>query len=412
MSDQFDDLLQRLAPEKLQETARKVVALAAPQLDRGGRNLIYILPQSNRIGHFGLESQIIRTLYEDTYDRIVIVTGPREESGTNPWITACAGPKIRYVHTGDFNIRLLGLVDGGMQRRPAFDLLLSNPRTTITAFYQHILAGGAVKPLLLPESVEAQARAVFLRNGVDPDEPFVFFHNRTLKYLPGRAYHEHRTADVTTYRDSLAQLIQAGYRIVRLGEAGLDTMGLDPKAYVNVPDWTDNDRAVDLFVCARCAFGLAQNSGPIWVAAAFGNQVLRTNLPFEMLNLPYNDDISLFKHYRPTGSGEAMPYRAILDARLPSFRQVEDIAAAGYELVPNGAEELLAATDELLGRIAGRWHRDTARQQRFQALGAGFAEWARADPDLARLGLTFYGYAYPYGALSQSFLDANPAFLD
>lgn len=412
MSDPFDDVLRKLAPDKLQETARTVVKLAFPEFHKTGRNLIYILAQSNRIGHFGLESQIIRTLYEDAYDRIVIVTGPLDEAGANPWIPACTGSKIRFVHTDSFDVRLLGMLDGGLQQRPGFDLLLSNPRTTITAFYRHILAGGAVKPLLLAPSVEARARAVFARNGIDPDEPFVFFHNRTLKYLPGRTYHEHRTADVTAYRDSIATLIDAGYRVVRLGEPGLDTMGFDPRAYVNVPDWDDNDRAVDLFACARCAFGVAQNSGPIWVVAAFGRQVLRTNLPFELLNLPYNDDISLFKHYCPVGTLEALPYRRILEARLPIHHDVDKIAAAGYQLVANSATELTAATEEMLDRVAGRWQQDDARQGRFRALGAAFEQEVRNDAELNSFGLGFYGYAHPYGVLSQSFLGTSPGFLD
>ena len=47
-------------------------------------------------------------------------------------------------------------------------------------------------------------------------------------------------------------------------------------------------------------------------AAAFGRPVLRTNLPFEHLNLPYNDDLSLFKHYRRAGDRRLLRYREIL----------------------------------------------------------------------------------------------------
>ena len=147
------------------------------------------------------------------------------------------------------------------------------------------------------------------------------------------------------------------------------------------------------------------------MVAAFGKQVLRTNLPFELLNLPYNDDISLFKHCRPIGSAEPMPYRQILEARLPAYWEADDIAAAGYELVENSAAELRAATEEMLERMAGRWRRDDARQDRFHALGAAFERTIEGDPHLLRLGLAFYGYGHGYGALSQSFLEENPGFL-
>lgn len=409
----LDAMLRNLAPDKLQDTARRIVALAEPHLDRNGRTLIYVLAQTFRIGHFGLESQIIRTLYEDSYDRIVIVGGGGErDSGTNPWIPHCLGPKFRYVYAGDFDVKVFGMLDGGLQARPAFDLLLAHPRSLFIAFYRHILGGGRVKYLELGEEVEARARTTLVSNGIDPDEPFVFFHNRTLDYRPGSTYHEHRTSEIGTYRASIERLIEAGYRVIRIGEPGLDTMGLDPARYVSLPDWPAHDRAADLYVCARCAFGLAQNSGPIWVVAGFGRSVLRTNLPFEVLNLPYTDDLSLFRHYRRIGSTEPLGYRRIIEARLPTFRAAEQIAAAGYETVPNTSEELLAATDEMLDRVAGRWRRDDARQERFRALGEPLDAWLRSDPEFSSHNLAFYGYAYPYGAICQSFLDANPRFLD
>ena len=111
MKEQFDGAKRLLTPDSMRKAARDAVQLALPHLDRDGRNLIYVLSQSARIGHFGLETQIIRTLYEDAYDRIVIVTGLLDQPDTNPWIPDCAGPKIRFAHTDDLSILLLGQID-------------------------------------------------------------------------------------------------------------------------------------------------------------------------------------------------------------------------------------------------------------------------------------------------------------
>lgn len=311
----------------------------------------------------------MRNLYEERYDRIVIVTPPMSTPGSNPWVRACAGPKIRFVETDNLDIHLLGQIDAGMQRSGNLEILFARPRTMITRFYRHILNGGAVRSLVLSEEVEARARKTLGDHGIDPDAPFVFFHNRTLAFDLKMAYHAYRTADVETYGPSIARLIEAGYRVIRLGEPGLMTMGFPADLYVNVPDWGTSDRTVDLFVLARCAFGLAQNSGPIWVAAAFGRQVVRTNTPFEHLNLPYNDNISLFKHYQPAGSGKWMSYREILDAGIPALLRSDDISASSFEVEPNTPEELLAATEEMLDRVAGRWKPDSAMDARFRALG-------------------------------------------
>lgn len=401
-----------ITEEAMRAATTEAVRLVVPHLEPGQRTLMYILSQSDRIGHFGLETQIIRTLFEDEYDRIVIVTPMMSMPGTNPWIRACAGPKIRFVETDNFDIQVIGQIDAGLQRLTSLDCLFARPRSIITRFYRHILTGGEVTSFDLPERVEDIARDSLMSRGIDPDAPFVFFHNRTLSYHPGMAYHEYRTAEIRSYQTSIARLLDAGYRVIRIGEPGLDTMGFPPDAYVNVPDWGETDRAVDLFVLARCAFGLAQNSGPIWVAAAFGRPVLRTNTPFEHLNLPYNDDISLFKHYRHRGSTERLTYGEILDAGIPALLRSEDIDASGWEILPNTQEELLAATEEMLERMAGRWQRNAELDDRFRAMGRAYEARVCADPKMQRFGLDFYGYAHPYGSPARVTLETNPAFLD
>ena len=401
-----------LSAEAIGTAAREVVTLAAPHMAPGGKTLVYILPQSARIGHFGLETQIIATLFEDAYDRILIITDLMSWPGTNPWIRFCTSPKIRFLEVDNFDILLLGKMDAGLHHIGQLDCLFSSPRSIIIRFYRHILAGGAVKPLMLPDEAETIARDTLSARGIDPDAPFVFFHNRTLSYGKGMDYHAYRTATVKAYEPSIRRLIDAGYRVIRIGEPGLDTLGLPADAYVNIPDWEGVDRALDLFVLARNAFGVAQNSGPIWVAAAFGRPVLRTNAPIEHLNMPYNDDLTLFKHYHVAGSAEPMRYRQVLDAGIPAMLFSEDITGAGYQVVENTAEELLAATGEMLGRMAGTWQRDAETDARFQALGAAYEARLQADPVMQDKTLAFYGYAHPFGSLARVTLETQPGFLD
>ena len=81
-------------------------------------------------------------------------------------------------------------------------------------------------------------------------------------------------------------------------------------------------------------------------------------------------------------------------------------------MVPNGPDELLAATEEMLDRTLGRRQADTARQHRFRALGQDYELGLLADPEMVRQNLAFYGYAHQYGEIAHSFLEANPGFLD
>ena len=398
--------------ETMRAAAAEVVKLATPHLAPGGRTLVYVLSQAGRFGHFGLETQIVRTLFEDSYDRILIITDLMSREGTNPWIRSCAGPKIRFLEIDNLNVMLLGQIDAGLQTAGSLDLMLASPRCIIIRFYRHILAGGIVRFLDMPEAAEEIARTALWSHGVDPDAPFVFFHNRTLAFAPDMAYHAYRTASVEAYKPSITRLIDAGYRVIRLGEPGMDTLGLPPDVYVNVPDWGDADRAVDLFVVARNAFGLAQNSGPIWVAAAFGRPVLRTNAPFEHLNMPYHDDLTLFKHYRSAGrKADYMRYSQILDAGIPAMLRSEDLAAAGFEVLENTPDELLAATEEMLERVAGTWQRDAETDARFRALGAAYEARISADPAIQKNNLAFYGYAHPFGSIARITRETQPDFL-
>ncbi len=299
-------------------------------------------------------------------------------SGTNPWIRNCTSPKIRFIEIDNFDALVLGTKDAGFHRIGNLDCLFAGPRSIFIRFYRHVLAGGAVKFLELPEEAESIAREILSAHEIDPDAPFVFFHNRTLAYVPGMTYHAYRTAKVETYQPSIRRLIEAGYRVIRIGEPGLDTMGFPPDAYVNFPDWGEVDRAVDLFVLARNAFGLAQNSGPIWVA----------------------------------GSAEPMRYRQILDAGIPAILFSDKIAEAGYEVRDTSPDELLAATEEMLDRMAGTWQRDVETDTAFRALRAEYEARIAADPDMQASNFAFYGYAHPFGSIARVTLKAQPGFLD
>ncbi|MFX4223456.1 MAG: TIGR04372 family glycosyltransferase [Thalassobaculum sp.] len=184
-------------------------------------------------------------------------------------------------------------------------MLLQSPRLLIVDFWRKVIGGVRPARIELPDRERARGHEQLRSIGIDPDAPFAFFHMRTMKYREGLDHHGHRTASIERYAPSIRRILDAGYQVVRVGEAGLEPEDWMGDGYVSLPDALPNlapeDRAVDLAVLADADFGTAQNSGPIWVAAAFGTPTLRTNTPFEHLNLPYNRDLSLFKHYSDGG---------------------------------------------------------------------------------------------------------------
>lgn len=399
------------------ENLEKLFRLVLPHLDPEQPSLVYILTQSDRIGHLTLEPQVLKTLYGDRYRRIIILTPPLDRRGANARVPECLGNGFTWVQTDDEVIAAMGFVDGGIADLKRVHLLLQSPRLLFVDFWRQVVGGVRPVRLQLPDAVREQGHAQLRSIGIDPEAPFAFFHMRTMKYLEGLTHHGHRTAPVDSYAPSIRRILDAGYQVVRIGEPGLEPAGWMGDGYVSLPDalpgLAPHERAVDLAVLADAAFGTAQNSGPIWVAAAFGTPTLRTNTPFEHLNLPYNRDLSLFKRYRDRASGRVLRYAEILEARLPAVFRDAGFEERGIELLPNESDQIDAATAEFLAMLGGAPSRLPAeRHRRFLELGAGYERAIQADPWFREENLDFYGYAHPFGEISAAQLDFMPDFLD
>ena len=363
-----------------------------------------------------LEPQILKTLYGERYSRIIVITQPMSKPGTNTAVRDCFDDPFVWIETDDEILTAMGFVDGGLAEFGPVHLLLTSPRKLIVDFWRKVVAGTPPVRLALPDAVRERGHAQLRAIGIDPLAPFAFFHVRTNQYQTGGESHVHRTTSVAPYLPSIRRLLGAGYQVVRIGEAGLDPEDWSADGYVSLPDalpgLAPQERAVDLAVLADAAFGTAQNSGPIWVAAAFGTPSLRTNTPYEHLNLPYNRDLTLFKRYRLQGSNTQLGYADILDRRIPAVLRDREFSERGIELIENTSEEIEAATDEFLslqkGEQAGLQNGAAAR---FIELGRAYEESISKDSWFQQETLDFYGYAHPFGTISKAQLDGNPDFL-
>lgn len=394
----------------------KLFHLVLPHLDPSGPALVYILTQSERIGHFTIEPQILKSLYADRYKRIIVITPPMDRPGTNSAVRSCFGDPFVWVETDDEVIQAMGFIDGGLADLQHLHLLLQSPRLLIVDFWRKVVAGVRPARIALPGAVRARGLEQLRSIGIDQDAPFAFFHMRTMKYRETQEHHGHRTASIERYAPSIRRILDAGYQVVRIGEPGLEPDGWMGDGYVSLPDalpgLAPDDRAVDLVVLADAAFGTAQNSGPIWVAAAFGTPTLRTNAPFEHLNLPYNRDLTLFKRYRDRESGSFLRYGEILDRRLPAVLRDTGFDAKKIDLIENTPDDIDAATSEFLRLLAGQSAGLSAdAAARFLSLGERYERTIASEPWFREETLDFYGYAHPFGTIAAAQLRADPDFL-
>lgn len=394
-----------------QETLNRLLSLVIPHLTPGEPILVYVLHQWRRFGHLVIEPQMLATLYGDSYERIVIVTGNLDMPGSNRALSECLDDRFVVVETDFRDVLSLGTTDGGLIDMKHLHWLAMSARTLIVECWRAVVAG--TRPFLytLPDGLRERGAACLAGRGIDPEAPLALFHTRTMAYLPDEAHHGHRTASIGSYDSSIRRILEAGYQVLRIGEPGLETWERAPDGYLSLPDAFPDGRWIDLYACAACRFMSAQNSGPIWVSAAFGNPSLRTNTPFEHLNLPYNDDLSLFKRYRRVGEDRFLTYSEILDARLPGVFRDAEFEAMGFELVENTPEEIDAATAEFLDKLTGTWAPDAEKHARFRALGRDYETAISHEPRFVNETLDFYGYGHPFGWVARGTLDLD-GFLD
>lgn len=397
------------------ETLKKLFGLVAPRLVPNGRNLVYILAQVERIGHLAMELFFLNTLYGADYDRIVVITGPTDQPGVNPAVLEITGSVFAHVETDDPLLPLLGFFDGGLLDMNVLHLLLVQPQHLTRDFGRAVAGGKPLAHFTLPPNLRALGDAWMQSVGADPEDPFVLLHARDASYLPEKAHHLFRCADIRRYGAAIDRLVKHGYRVFRLGDSASSPLDHPSNRVVDVPHSHGYAPFLDVYLSARCRFAVNQASGPEALARGFGRPALTVNLMLEHLRLPLAGDVLMFKHIRRAGDGAALSYREMLDLGLPGFGSGAEFEKAGLLVEENTEVELDAAVAEMIERMEGAGRsgapRASTNQDRFLALGRAYEARIARDPDIVAKTEDFYAYAHPFGWVSPAFLEMNSGFL-
>lgn len=395
------------------ETMERLFHTVIPHLEQGKRTLVYILAQVDRIGHTAMEPFFLKSLYGPHYDRIILITGQGEGAGYNPFILQCPGAEFVHVTTDDPILPMLGFLDGAVHDLQLFHLCLASPQRVIRDFGRHVTAGGAIRYFELPDSIRKTGEAFLNEVGMSANTPFVVLHARDMSYLPEKAHHAFRCADIRTYEHVIRRFVDAGYWVFRLGDKGSAPLEGYPEQVVDLPRHPAYSQALDVFLSARCAFAFNQASGPEALVRAFGRPAATVNLVYELLRLPMKDDLLLFKHYLSASTNEPLSYAEILELGLPALGKGEDFETKGVLIRENSPEELeeLAAImieRDLRGALVDI---DAGWLAQFRSLGQSYEQKLSADPAMQAGNLDFYAYAHDFGRPAPSVLHRK-GFLD
>ncbi len=232
---------------------------------------------------------------------------------------------------------------------------------------------------------EAEGRRRLAEWGIDPERDwFVCVYARDAAYLKSAypdagdwSYHDNRNADIAALGPALNEIVGRGGYVLRMGHlVAKPLMHASPR----VIDYASCFRSdfMDIYLAAKCRFFLGTTGGIGDVAMTFDRPRLGIDwVPFGNAPLAKNS-IFMPKLIVNPATGEKYSFRRLLcdfsNRNDPKLWDGKTAFRQGYRYLDNTPEEILAATREMLDRLAGR-HGMTVEDEALQnAYRAAFPE--------------------------------------
>ena len=247
--------------------------------------------------------------------------------------------------------------------------------------------------LAVTEQAEKIAKDYLHAFGIHADDRLVCLHMRDSAYMQREfsgvdySYHDYRDADISTYRDCVEDLVQKGYKVVRIGAATNQELDFSSPHYLDLcvnrdPNCGD---LVEVFLLSVSAFFLCTYSGPFGIAALFDTPILAVNAA--PLTYPYPKHCHFIPKLLYQGdklisvpdicNGQKLGDEDTLPIKL--CHSGEDLALYGYRYESNSSEDIRKAVAEFEQRVNGDCFDDrlTGRQKSF--LDAVTGEFCMGD---------------------------------
>ena len=242
---------------------------------------------------------------------------------------------------------------------------------------------------------------IFLRSiGLAKDQKFVCYATRTASYyasiessgvkLKGQSI---RNPDESVYFQVVKALSERGYFVIRMGK---DLSSKVPKEFESsIYDYASSDRSdfLDSFLLSKCDLLVNGGTGIFIFRAIFNLPTLQADL-YRILQNTFFGDIGLFQKVWLVKEGRLMTVGEMV-AMGDSFSDERHQDRLGVRLVKNTVDEILAACDEMEGRLNGTWvttEEDEILQKKYWDLicdsghhgGRVGAQFLRDNQDLLR----------------------------
>ncbi len=232
---------------------------------------------------------------------------------------------------------------------------------------------------------------------------FVGFHARDSSYLNQLnptydfSYHDFRDCSVNNYMKAAKHITDLNGYAIRLGAVVSEPLfeNLNKK----IIDYASENRTdfLDIFICAKSRFVLANSSGLYLVSTLAGVPVATANMiPFTFCPLTRND-LFIPKLLKWTTSKKTLSFDEIYNLGLDKLYNTKEYIEAGVDIVENTPDEILDLCVEMLERLD---RKSTPR------LGN------RLQNEFKRRYLSDYSGYQNAGDISYKFLARHPTLLE
>jgi putative glycosyltransferase (TIGR04372 family) len=189
------------------------------------------------------------------------------------------------------------------------------------------------------------------RLGMPEDAWFVCLHARSEKYLGPDydAHNRHRNTDIGSFEGAARRIAERGGWVVRISAAENPEPLPDWPNTIDLPYRVGRRAWMDIWTIAMCRFFLGDSSGPVVVASTFAKPCIAANL--ELGSPTATMDLHMPKLFREKRSGRMIKLAEAARSPLLFCRNAEILDRMGVEIVDNTADEIEAATVEMLDHL-------------------------------------------------------------
>ncbi len=293
--------------------------------------VVHLLPLVDRIGFLAWQPWVLWTIFGREAEVVIVV--PANLPAANAAVLEMVADHVRVVRCCDAELMALARLDLGVARAGTRTVVALAEAGLHGLQLDHIDRFDETRWFRPRSDRLAELDEGWRRLGLADERPMAALHIRTGGPNGREPFRDARAAD---YRPAVAALVARGWRVVRLGDTGMER--LDEPGLVELPFIAAPDPAFDLWALARCRFFMGTFAGPYALAQAL-------NVPSLLVNCLPNPHVVANANHRHaykrfSDGGRLLGYGEAMASPLVDCTAAADYAAAGLGILDGEPGEL------------------------------------------------------------------------